>query len=177
MKCQKSCPKTLECGHKCKSICWKNCPPCSTLVIKELPCKHTAQIKCSVIPEQYHCNEPCSRGPLPCGHTCKEACGNDCVCSERLKMKMPCGHEVEYNCGQTPLCKIQCKQLLACGHECVGTWFVILILIDELVLLVSQVSIKAVRYPATRRLFVVTAATRNVVKIVASVNRNVDEGT
>ena len=40
-KCKEKCERTMQCGHKCKKICYEKCGNCNVAVIKKIPfCGH-----------------------------------------------------------------------------------------------------------------------------------------
>ncbi|KAL4085519.1 hypothetical protein QTP88_027030 [Uroleucon formosanum] len=89
--CTAKCNRILACGHKCKSICGKDCSekPCEEIVIQR-------------------------RGKLACGHRdvrvlcCDIDKGKLKPCYEPYTLKLECGHECIGYCGEPcpPLCSI-----------------------------------------------------------------------
>ncbi|XP_051872615.1 NFX1-type zinc finger-containing protein 1-like [Pristis pectinata] len=125
LPCQKSCPE----GHPCPKPCWQACGECKVRVGKVIPaCGHQQQVACSLPPERFCCQEPCSKG-LSCGHRCLRPCGEPCTwkCPSRIQLTQMCGHKRTVQCYQrqeaeaeTEPCQATCGALLSCGHSCTG---------------------------------------------------------
>ena len=126
-QCKKKCErKNCELGHKCPGICCAICKPCQKPVEKVIPkCQHIQSVPCSVEPERFICREKCSH-LLPCGHSCKNLCGEAHTdqCREKVERILPCMHSVKMNCFENPTtyqCQVKCTALLSCEHPCTGT--------------------------------------------------------
>jgi hypothetical protein len=42
-------------GHKCIKLCFVECGPCMTPVLRQLPCGHKRELQCHVDYEKYKC--------------------------------------------------------------------------------------------------------------------------
>ncbi|XP_060580703.1 NFX1-type zinc finger-containing protein 1-like [Ruditapes philippinarum] len=126
IKCKKPCTKILcDLGHKCPDKCFIECSPCQVLVTKIIPeCGHTQLVPCATKPEDYCCQETCSKF-LECSHMCKEKCGEEHTteCHEKVQFIWPCGHSYEIKCleTKTKACPQPCGLQLKCKHTCSGT--------------------------------------------------------
>ena len=126
--CMEPCPKYCPQGHRCKKLCHEPCDHCKELVEKTIPqCGHLQQVPCYCDPEDFTCQEPCSK-VLPCGHKCKRKCGekHTAECRELITREWPCEHTAQAECYWTEdmysrNCKVRCNVTLQCGHPCQGT--------------------------------------------------------
>ncbi len=131
-KCTKTCRKALNCKHFCSSRCCqctlKGCGPCTTRVLKRLPCGHSLEIKCSTDPNKYKCTQSCDKKISDCGHKCTNKCSDECITSDKCTVKcskrLNCSHNCQGSCGQCYKgrlhirCMEKCDRILRCGHEC-----------------------------------------------------------
>ena len=126
--CMEPCPKYCPRGHRCKKLCHEPCDHCKELVEKTIPqCGHLQQVPCYCDPEDFTCQEPCSK-VLSCGHRCKNKCGekHTTECRELITREWPCEHTAQAECYWTEdmysrNCKVRCNVTLQCGHPCQGT--------------------------------------------------------
>ncbi|XP_062925848.1 NFX1-type zinc finger-containing protein 1-like [Mobula hypostoma] len=127
-RCCLPCPKACAVGHPCPRACWQACGGCKVKVSKVIPtCGHQQQVACSVPPEQFSCQAPCSK-TLDCGHRCLRPCGEACTrkCPSRIQLTQLCGHQSWAQCYQrqeaeTWPCQATCGAQLACRHPCTGS--------------------------------------------------------
>ena len=127
-ECDEPCEKPLNCGHKCWNKCSESCTDmCNVKVTYQCRNGHTAKIPCykkenpALLPP---CDKPCNQ-KLPCGHVCKNRCGESCTdhCPEIVNKKCLCGHLHKTKCGDTDgkcTCAKDCNETLQCGHKCSG---------------------------------------------------------
>ncbi|XP_049773523.1 NFX1-type zinc finger-containing protein 1-like [Schistocerca cancellata] len=137
VKCGRDCKRTMECGHKCRLLCFQPCGNCPVKVQKVIPeCGHEVVVPCCKQPSRNMCRKTCER-LLPCGHRCKSMCCNPCTsqCEELVpsRIRPACGHAVEIPCYlrskelspySTKLlsrCEMPCRKVLQCEHVCEGT--------------------------------------------------------
>ena len=128
MPCKRPCAEYCPQRHRCKKLCHEPCGRCVELVEKTIPqCGHLQQVPCHRDPEDFMCQEPCSK-VLPCGHKCKKKCGEEHTteCRELITREWPCEHTAQAECYWTEdmysrNCKVECKVTLQCGHPCQGT--------------------------------------------------------
>lgn len=88
-RCEKDCARSCINDHKCKKKhpCHEECDRCNRSTNKTLNCGHEITVRCSQNIEDWKCQKPCQREPLPCGHTCLKICGTSCVpCIVSLKL-------------------------------------------------------------------------------------------
>eukprot|EP01130_Rhizamoeba_saxonica_P001834 TRINITY_DN11669_c0_g1_i1.p1 TRINITY_DN11669_c0_g1~~TRINITY_DN11669_c0_g1_i1.p1 ORF type:complete len:982 (+),score=162.28 TRINITY_DN11669_c0_g1_i1:289-2946(+) len=106
--CRQYCAKEYECGHNViPHYChWDGeCPPCSTIVVRECYGKHrTIRVRCTST--ERSCGETCGK-PLSCGeHTCIMKC-HDGECEPNV---------ID---GEITSCGQKCNKLLSkCMHRC-----------------------------------------------------------
>ncbi|XP_015379679.1 PREDICTED: NFX1-type zinc finger-containing protein 1-like [Diuraphis noxia] len=134
------CNRILECGHKCRLMCYEKCKECKVIITKTHPeCGHKSKIECQINPERnVICSKKCTR-TMSCGHKCKYRCGNDCdpkKCKELVlkEGKLACGHskmwvycsdvDKEFDSSSQYVldkCNEPCLKMLSCGDLCSGT--------------------------------------------------------
>ena len=126
-ECKKKCKKILKCGHICQETYGATCTvQCKELVKKKRKlCGHELQCACFKVNEVEldPCTNKC-RKKLPCGHPCKNRCGEPCsTCPQKSNHHYPCGHSRKIPCNSTideyP-CQKKCEYVLSCGHCCSG---------------------------------------------------------
>lgn len=82
LPCNSLCSRTLFCGHSCKDLCIKECPPCNE------PCKlcgHPCQRPTNEHERQLYCTR----------HKCTELCENPCKkqrSDQPCQKQLSCGH-------------------------------------------------------------------------------------
>ena len=131
--CRKPCQRLCKKGeHRCKSLCYEECPPCCARVTRTFQaCGHTQEMycheeKCNCVCENLcnngwhrcqqicHVGSPCKpcRIPVPkeiptCKHVQTMACYKDpsfAQCQTKCQKQFPfCGHKAEMECFQTPI--------------------------------------------------------------------------
>lgn len=123
--CNKKCTETLNCGHKCKGICGKDCHSgllhkrCQECCDKQLLCGHKCTEQCS---EQCTpCQKECK---IRCVHSqCNKKCGLLCIkCMEKCPIKCQhkqCSRPCNELCNIDP-CDQPCLLKLNCKHQCMG---------------------------------------------------------
>ncbi|XP_023702624.1 NFX1-type zinc finger-containing protein 1 isoform X3 [Cryptotermes secundus] len=85
-------------GHKCKKLCFEECGPCMTPVLRCLPCGHEIELECHIDYEEYKCQVLVEKELPACKH----------------KISLPCFKDPAES-----ICKIQCSARLDdCGHTC-----------------------------------------------------------
>ncbi|GBP30884.1 NFX1-type zinc finger-containing protein 1 [Eumeta japonica] len=130
--CSEKCNRVCPLSHPCSQMCAEPCRPCTVLVKKELPCKHTAETYCHIQPEdvecleevtvklpacghEYECRQKCAKTKSGCTavfmdddefgkHKCLKLCHEECdPCDVEVIKKIPdCGHEGKVACSITP---------------------------------------------------------------------------
>ena len=126
--CKEPCSKRCPQGHRCKKQCFQGCGLCDEILEKRIPqCGHPQPVPCSCEPENFTCQEPCTK-ELECGHRCKKKCGeaHTTECRKFVEKKWPCEHTAQAECYVTKamysrICTMLCNQELSCGHPCSGT--------------------------------------------------------
>ena len=119
LPCNSLCSRTLFCGHSCKDLCIKECPPCYE------PCKlcgHPCQHPTNERERQLYCT----------GHKCTELCENPC---KKQRSDPPC--QKQLSCRQiatesftepsTKLCQVRNKNADVVREDEAGAMFVELI--------------------------------------------------
>ncbi|XP_069740716.1 NFX1-type zinc finger-containing protein 1-like isoform X2 [Narcine bancroftii] len=125
--CLKPCQKVIcDARHQCMKLCYEKCGKCQVKVGKIIPkCGHLQKVPCFMKPEEFSCEEPCSK-ILSCDHSCTATCGEKCApCKEIVSMTLPCGHVQQVECfikmfGNPVPCKQKCRAYLDCNHKCSG---------------------------------------------------------
>ena len=121
-KCDKSCPKVLDCGHTCSKRCTDTCQ-CNANIEVELECGHRKMTLCRTKENPQLCLERCNR-ELYCGHICPGKCFEDCGtkrCESTVLKLLPCGHKQNVPCRIDPqnvFCYAPCQKKMNCGHKC-----------------------------------------------------------
>lgn len=131
--CTALCGNHRECGHTCKSLCFKcnvrengvitaqNHGICSQRCNRSYStCRHSCSKPCHGDAKCPPCGEPCE---VRCGHSkCNKACHEPCApCAEstchsscpHTFCTMPCAAP----CDWIP-CSKRCEKILSCGHQC-----------------------------------------------------------
>uniref|UniRef100_A0A7S1PFG7 RZ-type domain-containing protein n=1 Tax=Percolomonas cosmopolitus TaxID=63605 RepID=A0A7S1PFG7_9EUKA len=132
MACKKECPNHAPCGeHPCSKLCHfgVECPPCSKMVIIDLPCGHKKRIECFKKGRSHECLEQCGL-KLLCGHKCVEQCSHhdrshrDTSCNHKVtSLCKQCGRKFSFECHERghEQCPLPCqKKVDGCGHKCSG---------------------------------------------------------
>lgn len=125
-ECNKPCTKTIcQKEHRCKRRCNQECGKCHEMVEKFLPqCGHKQYVPCYVDPTHWRCTSKCPER-LPCGHPCKNLCGEGHTesCTVKIQMTWDCGHTANINCYEkiSTRCTVKCNVVLECGDVCGGT--------------------------------------------------------
>lgn len=132
-RCNVSCGHNRECGHTCKSPCFRcnqredgtitrqNHGICSQKCGRSYTtCRHSCSEICHGDAGCPPCKEPCE---VRCGHSkCNKACHEPCApCAANTchsscphtKCTMPCAAP----CDWVP-CSKRCEKMLECGHQC-----------------------------------------------------------
>jgi hypothetical protein len=99
---------------------------CTTVMTKLLPnCEHTAVMKCSENPAQYHCNSLCGGIMACCGRDCNSRCNQcqrlnapDNVNPEEARPIERVNH-FEHPCYKMLYCAHQCPKSCSQDHQCV----------------------------------------------------------
>lgn len=119
LPCNSLCSRTLFCGHSCKDLCVKECPPCYE------PCKlcdHPCQLPTNERERQLYCTR----------HKCTELCENPCKkqrSDQPCQKQLSCGHIGTESCAEpsTKLCKVCNKDADEIREDEAGAMFVELI--------------------------------------------------
>ncbi|CAH1269018.1 ZNFX1 [Branchiostoma lanceolatum] len=121
--CKKPCGNFLcDLGHKCPKFCYETCDDCQVLVEKTIPkCQHKQMVPCSTSPTEFICRIPCEK-TLPCNHTCKNMCGQECSipCMLKVTHQLTCGHTMKAACSAKDddlVCMEEITHQLTCGHN------------------------------------------------------------
>ena len=118
-QCVEPCSLNLDCGHKCPNKCIEKCVSvCEEVVKKPVnQCKrqipHEIRVMCSEVVPTMPCTARCSE-KLPCGHFCKNRCG-DCLVETNSQ---PQHQACTYKCNKRMLCNHSCNERHSCGSEC-----------------------------------------------------------
>lgn len=96
----------------------KDVPVCRELIMKKLPCNHSAKVECSASTDEIFCNEKCEH-VLACQHSVPTRCGVSLnkkqllTCPIKELKKLPCGHTYTFDCGSyeasIPLDSFYCR--------------------------------------------------------------------
>ncbi|CAM6099898.1 unnamed protein product [Calypogeia fissa] len=126
--CRSVCRETLQCGHRCKTLCGRPCTElCAEKVVKKLPCGHSTSMACHQDPTTFSCDTPCQALLPDCQHRCQGSCGKckrraiHIPCKQKCGRNLPCGHACEAGCSLTcPPCAKKCRK--RCFHSrCSGS--------------------------------------------------------
>ena len=105
---------------------WYNIPECNVPCGSKLPCGHHCTLKChaTALHDRIGCPEPCPKHHEPCGHQCRNACGEPCGdCEFKLSsVTLSCGHSAMRTCAGIQeddkiVCSVRLDPIqLTCGH-------------------------------------------------------------
>ena len=118
-QCMEPCSMNLDCGHKCPNKCFEKCVGvCEEMVKKPVsqckrPIPHEIRVLCSEVMPSTPCTARCS-DKLPCGHFCKNRCGDCLVGTESQPKHRAC----TFKCNKKLLCNHSCGDRHSCGSEC-----------------------------------------------------------
>ena len=121
-KCQVSCERFCDQGHKCVKICHETCGDCPVNVVKRLPqCGHDQEVPCSMKAENVMCRQRCQI-KLACGHQCNKKCGDPehtkpSECISEVKKSLKCGHKAETLC-RIDVSEVNCRKIVFVKFEC-----------------------------------------------------------
>jgi hypothetical protein len=99
IKCQAPCERKCNAGtHACKKACFIECgSDCAEIVLAELPCSHSASIRCSSKPEEVQCMQLIEKEFALCKHKVTAPCSSK-TCSSPCEFQVPCGHSCVLMC-------------------------------------------------------------------------------
>ena len=66
--CNKKCEIILPCDHKCTKKCNEECGKCRTMVMRDLPCKHSNNYECYLDINKIECRALVEDYHPKCGH-------------------------------------------------------------------------------------------------------------
>jgi hypothetical protein len=97
--CWEPCSRKCDAGiHNCKKPCYVKCgSDCAEIVCKELPCGHSAYVKCFTLSEHFYCFQEVEKEFPLCQHTSIVQCWSN-KCRRECTSQMPCGHSCDRNC-------------------------------------------------------------------------------
>jgi hypothetical protein len=127
--CWEQCSRKCDAGiHTCRKACVVKCGSnCDYLVSKELPCGHSANVKCSTKEKYVSCKQEVEKVFPLCQHRGTVECWSN-RCPSECMAQMSCGHSCGEKChinGDPDhleyMCKTQCnrrKKNCSADHLC-----------------------------------------------------------
>ena len=121
--CKQSCQKVCKRGHSCVRRCHHpDACKCPVLVEKQLPCNHSATMKCFKSRKDYKCQVIVTRTLDKCSHNEDMECHEDprlWLCKIVVTRTLPCEHVKDLECHvntRTYRCQEMIEKELVCGH-------------------------------------------------------------